>query len=421
MGAVPWVALFTAASLRAVERRLEEESLLDASPPRVLLHVTLRRASGGVLAAAVWIGIICATEIAVTDLFQIRTFAEEIYTEAALGGLSGDSSRLLRSDLLIGVALIVLLVLLALRLMSPWLPRAASIAADAAWQWKPKQGRATLTAAAWLLFAATTTVPLAGLTWKAGIDVQQRDGRFERSWSAAKLGSMVLESPWEHRREWTWSLAIGVMAAAATVALTVLLAWWARQRPGTAKPQAALVALALAVPAPLWGVGVIAVLNHPSGSILSPLTWLYDRTLLAPVLVQVARAWPLTALWLYYQFLTVPQDLLEAARSEGAGPFTQLWRLAIPLRKAGVAAALGIALVLSISELSATLLVAPPGVTPIAVRIFQLLHYGVDDRVAALALSVFAFAAIVVAAGRILAPLRARRNPVTPRSSEASG
>ena len=55
------------------------------------------------------------------------------------------------------------------------------------------------------------------------------------------------------------------------------------------------------------------------------------------------------------------------------------------------------AFVMSVGELSASLLVLPPGVTTIAVRIFQLLHYGVDDRVAALALSVFvAMAAIAI-------------------------
>ena len=152
---------------------------------------------------------------------------------------------------------------------------------------------------------------------------------------------------------------------------------------------AACVALGFAIPGPLWGVWTIILLNHPTDSIFAPLTVLYDRTLLSPILVQVARALPLAGLWMWSQLVSVPQDLLEAARSEGASPMTQLFRIALPLRQAGVAAAAGIALVIAVSELSATLLVVPPGVTPIAVHIFQLLHYGVDDRVAGLVLSVF--------------------------------
>jgi iron(III) transport system permease protein len=396
MGAVPWAALMTAASMRTVERRLEEESLLDASPVRVLSRVTLRRGAGGVLAAAVWIAVICATEIAVTDLFQIRTFAEEIYTQATLGSLSGDASGLLRSDLAVGVALIVLFVCLALWLMAPWLPKAASIAAEMTWKWRPTRGRWVVLCVMWLATAAVVLAPLAGLAWKAGIDVRQRDGQFERSWSAAKAATMVAQSPWEHRREWGWSLAIGVAAALAAVALAVLLAWWARVRSGSTKPQAVLLAIGLAVPAPLWGVWVIAMLNHPADSMLAPLTMLYDRTLLAPILVQLVRALPITALWLWSQFTSVPQDLLEAARSEGAPWYTQLFRVALPLRLPGLAAAAGIALVLAVSELSATLLVVPPGVTPLSVRIFQQLHQGVDGRVAALALSIFGLLGIVI-------------------------
>ncbi len=402
MGAVPWAALMTAASMRIVERRLEEESLMDASPLRVLCRVTLRRGAGGVLAAAVWIAVVCATEIAVTDLFQIRTFAEEIYTEATLGSLTGDASGLLQSDLAVGVALIALLVCLALWLMTPWLPRAAAIAAETTWRWRPVRGRWAVLGAMWLSTALVVFVPLAGLVWKAGIAVHQRDGQFERSWSAAKAAALVAKSPWEHRREWGWSLAIGVIAALVAVMIAVLLAWWARVRAGSAKPQAVLMALGLAAPAPLWGVWVIALLNHPADSMLAPLTTLYDRTLLAPVLVQLVRALPITALWLWSQFTSVPQDLLEAARSEGAPWYTQLWRVALPLRMPGLAAAAGIALVLAVSELSATLLVVPPGVTTVSVRIFQLLHYGVDDRVAALSLSVFAVMGVMLAAAAVL-------------------
>ena len=65
--------------------------------------------------------------------------------------------------------------------------------------------------------------------------------------------------------------------------------------------------------------------------------------------------------------------------------------------------------VLSVGELSASLLVLPPGVTTISVRIFQLLHYGVDDRVAALALSVFAAMAAIAMAIATRSTLRTNK------------
>jgi ABC-type spermidine/putrescine transport system permease subunit II len=42
--------------------------------------------------------------------------------------------------------------------------------------------------------------------------------------------------------------------------------------------------------------------------------------------------------------------------------------------------------------------VVPPGVTTISVRVFQLIHYGIDDRVAAVCLSIFGVLALLIAA-----------------------
>ena len=80
-------------------------------------------------------------------------------------------------------------------------------------------------------------------------------------------------------------------------------------------------------------------------------------TLTAPVLVQLVRALPLTALWMWSQLTSVPQDLLDAAQSEGAGRTTQLVRIALPLRRVGVPAGFVAALVVALAEVSATLLV----------------------------------------------------------------
>jgi iron(III) transport system permease protein len=411
MGATPWIALLTAASLRAVERRIEEESLLDASPVRVLGRVSLARGAGGAIAAALWTAVICCTEITVTDFFQIRTFAEEIYTEASLGALTGASGAIAARDLAIGVTLLAMLVVVALALLAPWLPKAASASQEACWTWRPRRLRLPLAATLWAGAALILVVPLVGLAWKAGVSVHQQHGQYVRTWSAWKVAAMVLGSPWEHRREWAWSLAVGGLAAVSATALAVLAAWWARLRIRGGWGLAVAAAVGLAVPAPLWGVWTIELLNHPPESPLAPLTMLYDHTLLAPVLVQLARALPLAMLWMGSQLATIPQDLLDASRSEAANWGAQLVRIALPMRLPGVLMAAALSLVIAVGELSATILVLPPGVTTVSVRVFQLIHYGVDDRVAALCLSCFALlgaGAALTAAGRRWA---ARRQP----------
>ena len=85
LAAVPWVVLIVGAGLRAVEAEIEEDAATCATPLQVLWHVSIRRAAPALAIAAVWIVTIVMTEISVTDFFQVRTFAEEVYTQSALG------------------------------------------------------------------------------------------------------------------------------------------------------------------------------------------------------------------------------------------------------------------------------------------------------------------------------------------------
>src|SRR6185369_10570952 len=56
-----------------------------AAPQKVMWYVSIRRAAPAIVLAGVWVAIMTTTEISVTDFFQVRTFAEEVYTQSALG------------------------------------------------------------------------------------------------------------------------------------------------------------------------------------------------------------------------------------------------------------------------------------------------------------------------------------------------
>ena len=81
---VAWVTLIVAVALRLSEPELEEQALLDAPAWRVFCSVTLRRALPGVVVAGIWVALMTAGEMTVTDLYQIRTLAEELYTGFAM-------------------------------------------------------------------------------------------------------------------------------------------------------------------------------------------------------------------------------------------------------------------------------------------------------------------------------------------------
>ena len=85
LAALPWVVLLAGVGLCAVEPELEESALLDFGPWRVLTRITLRRAIGAIAAAALAVAVLTAGDMTVTDLLQVRTYAEEAYVQFILG------------------------------------------------------------------------------------------------------------------------------------------------------------------------------------------------------------------------------------------------------------------------------------------------------------------------------------------------
>jgi ABC-type Fe3+ transport system permease subunit len=308
-------------------------------------------------------------------------------------------------DLALGVVALALVLAAAAWLAAPWLVAVTATPEGDPWLWQPRS-RGASGVAVWGLVAAIVLLPLVGLAAKAGVEVHQEGNAYVRSWSPMKLAAMVARAPWEHRREWYGSIEIGILAAVATTAVALAAAWLVRGRPRRAVGLAAALALLAAIPAPLWGVWLISLFNQPPDSPLAALTVVYDRTLAAPVLVQTLRALPLVTLWLWAHLATLSPALFDAARCEGAGSWAQFRRIALPLRRPAVAAGLAAALAIAIAELSATLMVLPPGVKMISVAVFQFLHFPSEDRMAALCLSIFVIVGVGVA---VAAAWRRRR------------
>ncbi|NOZ38961.1 MAG: ABC transporter permease subunit, partial [Planctomycetes bacterium] len=414
VAAIPWVVLFVSATLRKVPRELEEESLQDAAAWRVLVRVSLQHALSGIVAAALWVTVLCFSEIAVTDLFQVRTFAEEIYTAASLGMLDGftgepatalidpmaniqtELPRFAVNEIWLGTLAVVLLVAAALSAIWIWVPVADFVSPSSDWIWQMRRGRWEFSLVIWLIIAVVVGVPLLGLLGKAGEQITQIEGEVVQEWSVTKAVGLIAKSPWEHRRELGWSLMIGAVASTAAVVVAILLAWALRTRWLPLMPTSLILALGFAIPGPLLGIWIIGWLNHPADSIFSPLTWCYDHTILAPALAQFLRALPLATLIVGAQFASLPQDVLDSARSEGAGWWRQLTNIALPWCWPAVAAAACMAMIVALGDLAATLLVVPPGVSPLSVRIFGLLHYGAEDRVSALCLMLTLVLGVVV-------------------------
>ena len=405
MAALPWVVLIVAAGLWLVEPELEESALLDGTPGQVFRHVTLPSTATAVGAAALWVLTFTAGEMTVTDLFAVRTFAEEIYSRLSMGQSPQEASL----GILPETVFMVLSVVAGLGISAKLAGADRPASHRSRWVFRLGVWRFPAALAVGLLLLLLAGVPLGNLCYKAGVLVTATDIGRQRTWSLGKCLTIVAESPWRHQREFGWSLALGTLAASTAVALGTLLAWFARGRRIVAAVALLATAFCLAIPGPLLGLGIIWILNRPE---LPPLVYLYDQPLPAPWLALTLRGLPPATLVMWHALRTLPPGLLDSATLDGAGPLRQLWRIALPCRRTAVVLAWLVALAVGIGDLAASILVVPPGVMTLSIRIFGLMHYGEEDLVAGICLFLVAFLALLAAGTMMLArQVRRRLSP----------
>ena len=215
---------------------------------------------------------------------------------------------------------------------------------------------------AWLLFMGwwllVTALPVGILAWIAG-----GADAYYRAWL----------TDWERVG---WSAVVTGVTALAAVTLAGLLLW---SRGRTSGQVGVMYWILLALPGSLLAFTLVALCQR------EPLFSLYDSWGIL-VVAGVLRFFPLAYYSLASHLRTIPQPLWEAARL-GPSCFARWSGVRLPLLAPGLVAS-GVAVALFASqEISAAVLLAPPGREPLIVRIYNLLHYDPErDVLAALAL-----------------------------------
>jgi iron(III) transport system permease protein len=380
VAALPWVILLAGQGLSWVERELEEDALTLMPPWRVLWHVTLPRARAALGASALWVGLQAATEIAVTDVMQVRTFAEEVYTQL-VGGPEADDGIARATAVTLPL---VLLVAIGVGCMAQFwerrLPARTTLLTPpllfglGRWRWP-------LALAAALLCGLLLAMPLGSLVRRAGLMGTPPH------WSPFTLGHYLVRAG---RPPEGWMLLDSLLLAAASgvvVATGGLLACWAARgsrwfRAGVL----VLMAVAWAMPGPLLGLGLKTIIDRLLA--ITESRWLavalYHGPSPVPLLwVDAIRFFPFAVAILWPIVRLLPAELHDAARVDGATPGQELRHVLWPLTSTvWLRAALAVA-VLSLGELSAGKLVATPGLPGYATEIFTQMHYGVTNELAA--------------------------------------
>jgi len=135
----------------------------------------------------------------------------------------------------------------------------------------------------------------------------------------------------------------------------------------------------------LLGIVLIALLNRPWFSLLYQSAGI---VILAFVIRYLALGWNSVA----HALRTVDTDLTDAARLVGATRWQMLRHAQWPQIAPQVAASWYVVFLLCLWDVESMVLVVPPGGETLALRIFNLLHYGHNAQVNALCLTLLALA-----------------------------
>ena len=140
-----------------------------------------------------------------------------------------------------------------------------------------------------------------------------------------------------------------------------------------------LTFLPLAFPSFLVGIGLIHFWNRPSTGIIYSTSGIL-------ILACIVRFVPFGVRIIESARRQISSGIFEAASFCRQNAAARWMALDFPLMRQGIMVSLSILFIFSSGELGATLLVIPPGMNTLSLKIYTIMHYGAGPMVAATAL-----------------------------------
>jgi iron(III) transport system permease protein len=356
----PLVYLPVAAALRGLDPALEESArALGHGAARTFWRVTVPQLRPALFGGLLLVALHLLAEYGALELLRFPTFTVAIF-EQYQSTFNGPAATMLA-----GVLVATCLLFLLLEVLARGRARYARLGAGAARLSTPvRLGPATPLAILALagLLALALGVPLVSLgRWL----VISRSTAFP----IAELAEVTVRS-----------LGLGIMGALVTVAFALPVAWVAVRRRGVA---ATLIERSTYLGHTLPGIVVALALVTVAIRYARPL---YQTTALLLVAYAILFL-PLAVVSIRAALAQAPPALDEAARALGARPLAVFWRVTLPLLARGLGAGGTLVFLAVITELTATLLLAPTGTITLASRFWSLTNdvaYGAAAPYAAL-------------------------------------
>jgi iron(III) transport system permease protein len=342
----PLVYLPVVTALRGLDPALEESArALGHGPWRTLARVALPQLAPALLGGMLLVALHLLAEFGALQMLRFPTFTTAIYDQYR-STFNGHAANMLASVLVSGCLLLLLLELLA---RGRGRTRYARVGSGAARRVRPAR-LGLWTPLALLALASLSTlavgVPLWSLVHWLRVGASTS---FPLDTLSATAGS---------------SLRLGLLGALLTTLLALPVAWLSVRQGGlltTLFERSTYIGHAL--PGIVVALAVVTVAIRYARP-------LYQTTTLL-LLTYAILFMPLAMVSLRAAIAQAAPELEEAARALGARPLTTFWRVTLPLIAPGIGAGAALVFLAIVTELTATLLLAPTGTNTLAVRFWS--------------------------------------------------
>lgn len=394
VGLVPQFALLFFWAMMAT-RTFEEQAQLDLPPRIIFFHITLRRLLPMVLLCMLWALIVCSREIAVTDLYQIGTLAEQIYLGYSLGQVNALATKWSPEEIQaagsIGFAPRAIQFLFLVTVSCAFFSVLAGFSKDSSSTIKDLETRPATGASNFgvhAVGAATVLLllvaaPVFNLIYQAGTSVSSIDGQPTQLWAFENFYRAIVKAAADFQSAFLWSALIALASSTLIILSSTFVCFWAKVNRFAWWSLILLTAFFAALSGPDIGSGLTTFFAQSKNQAM---LWFYDCTIGPAVIANFVFCWPMATLVVWFAISQTTKDQFENAQLDRIGRlprmfefgFRQHWQLF-----------LGIWLLIAamcFSELSASQMVLPPGIETVPQVTLGKLHAGVNETTAALSI-----------------------------------
>jgi len=358
MAYFPIITLMTMSGLKGIDKCQEEAGWIHGNVIQTILRISLPLATPYIFCGALFVFVFAIINFGVPDILRLRVYPLEIFIQ--FGALFQEGIAMALSLPL--VLLTFLIVYFQKRYMDKrsYVNFGGGYNPAAPYQLGVRQWIFTWFAI--LVVIVSGAIPIVVLLKMAG---------------PLSTYVRVLQSSID---QLIYSTLMGLAGAACMTILSFLMAFYCFKQKGRIKSLTELSLLfPIAIPSTVFGIGLIYVWN-------TPMTEKIYTSSAIVIIGYVARFLPFTAMVCLSSLRQMDTTLEELGTLYSGSHMKLFIHILIPLNRIGILTGFFVGFILSLGDLGTSILVMPPGRSTIPVKIYNLMHYGAENMVAALCL-----------------------------------